>query len=315
MSKSLPLLSTLGLSILAVAQAATATPAQGGAGRELDACRLIDAASKDPVVQVPFDVVDGRIYVQARVNDGGPYRFAIDTGASGVGRADTTLVSALGLRPHGKTHSSDGVQAAAVDTVQLDSLVLGGLEARAVDVITRDYGSRMPAQARFHGIIARDFFAGGLLVLDYPARTLSFSRKLSLPSAGKGILRYERAFRVPVSVGGVRTEANLDTGANIGLVMPMDLYTQVAQAPLEPAGTGTLTNTRIATWRGVVPGPVTIGSASLANVEVRVSDRFPELLVGAHVLQEFVVLIDQRAKRIALCNRGETARREDARLP
>ncbi|QOY96564.1 aspartyl protease family protein [Massilia sp. UMI-21] len=269
----------------------------------------------DPVVHVPFEVVDGRIYVQARVNNGGPYRFAIDTGASGVGRADTTLVGALGLRPHGKASTSDGVQAAVVDTVRLDSLALGGLEMQGVELIARDYGSRMPAGARFHGIIGRDFFADGLLVLDYHGKTLSFSRRMSLPDAGEGILPYERAFRVPVSIGGIRAEANLDTGANIGLVMPKALYTRVSQAPLAPAGAGTLTNTRIDTWRGVVPGPVTIGAASLPDVDVRVSDRFPEMLVGAHVLQEFVVLIDQRAKRIALCRREGNERQGGARLP
>lgn len=268
-----------------------------------EACRLADAAGANFAVQVPFEVVDGRIYVQARVNDGGPFRFAVDTGASGIGRADTTLVNVLGLKPQGQASTSDGVQTATVDTVQLDALAVGGLVRKNVEVITRDYGGRMRAEARFHGIIARDFFADGLLVLDYPKKTLSFSRTLALPATGHGTIGYERAFRIPVSVGAVRTEANLDTGANVGFVMPKALYAQLAQAPLEPAGAATLTNTRIETWRGMLPGPVTIGAATLPDVEVRVADRFPEMLVGAHVLQNFVVLIDQRAKRIALCDR------------
>jgi hypothetical protein len=177
---------------------------------------------------------------------------------------------------------------------------------RGVRVITRDYGSRLPAEARFHGILARDFFADGLLVLDYPRKILSFSRTLSLPAAGKDSIGYERAFRIPVTVGGVRTEANLDTGANVGFVMPKSMYMQVgqvAQAPLEPAGAATLTNTRIETWRARLPGPVTIGAARFTDVELRVSDKFPEMLVGAHVLQKFTLLIDQRVRRIALCDR------------
>ena len=48
---------------------------------------------------------------------------------------------------------------------------------------------------------------------------------------------------------------------------------------------------------------------------VRVSDRFPKLLVGAHLLQKFVVLIDQRAKRIALCDQEEQEHRDGAPLP
>lgn len=267
-----------------------------------DACKLVNTPGENFEVQIPFDVVDGRIYVQARVNNRGPFRFAIDTGASGLARADTRLVSALGLKTQGKTSTSDGVQTASVDTVHLDSLELGRLHQKGLDVITRNYGGRMSADAAFDGIIARDFFADGLLILDYPKKTLSFSRTISLPAAGEGILKYERAFRIPVSVAGIQTEANLDTGANVTFVMPESFYEKVASAPLAQAGPGTLTNTKIETRRTVIAGPFKIGAASISNVEVRVSERFPELVVGAHILQKFAVLIDQRSKSIALCN-------------
>jgi hypothetical protein len=48
-------------------------------------------------------------------------------------------------------------------------------------------------------------------------------------------------------------------------------------------------------------GPFRIGAAKVSDVDVRISDRFPELLIGAHVLQAYAVLIDQQTKRIALC--------------
>ncbi|MBQ5940210.1 MULTISPECIES: aspartyl protease family protein [unclassified Massilia] len=266
-----------------------------------DACRLASMAPENFVMRIPFEVVDGRIYVQARVNDRGPFRFAIDTGASGLGRADASLVSTLNLKPQGKAEASDGVQAAQVDTVHLDALELGGLSRKGLDVITRNYSGRMPAGAAFHGIVGREFFADGLLILDYPNKTLAFSRTLSLPAAGEHILKYERAFRVPVSIGSIRTEGNLDTGANVSFVMPQALYDKVGKGPLELAGQGTLTNTRIDTMRAVVPGPFRIGAASIKDVEVRVSERFPELLVGAHVLRNYTVMIDQRSRSIALC--------------
>lgn len=264
-------------------------------------CRLAAAPREQFAVRIPFDVVDGRIYVQARANGRGPFRFAVDTGASGAGRADASLVAALGLQRQGRTDTSDGVQAATVDTVHLDSLELEGLPRKDLEIITRDYSSRMAAGAAFHGILGRGFFADGLLILDYPNKTLSFSRSLSLPAAGEHILGYERAFRVPVTIGEVRTEGNLDTGANVSFVLPQALYDQVGTASLEQAGQGMLTNTRIDTRRAVVPGPFRIGAASVKDVEVRVSARFPELLVGAHVLQRYVLMIDQRSRSIALC--------------
>lgn len=40
---------------------------------------------------------------------------------------------------------------------------------------------------------------------------------------------------------------------------------------------------------------------SISEIEARVFDRYPELLVGAHVLQNMTIMIDQRSKQVALC--------------
>src|SRR5690606_16634408 len=123
---------------------------------------------------------DGRIYVQAEVDGRGPFRFAVDTGASGLARADASLVSALGLRIERPAANSDGIRTSAVDTTRFRSLRLGGLARENLHVMTRDYNGTMAPEAAFAGIIARDFFADGLLVIDYPSKTLSFSRALSI---------------------------------------------------------------------------------------------------------------------------------------
>jgi len=266
------------------------------------ACALAAAPAERFAVRVPFEVVDGRIYVQASVNGRGPFRFAVDTGAGGVARADTALVKALDLKPHGTGLASDGVTSAAVETVRFDSLALGALSAQGGEAIARDYGSRMPAPAALHGILARDFFADGLLILDYPNRTLSFSRELALPAHDPSLLGYDKAFRVPIAVGGIATQGNLDTGANVSLVMPRRLYDRLSGAPLAAAGQATLSNTQIDTGRALLEESVTIGAARIDKVEARVSDRYPELLVGAHILEKFTLMIDQRSRRIALCD-------------
>lgn len=288
---------------LAAALLAVSGPGQVHATAQ-DVCGLADAPAWDFSMSVPFDVVDGRIYVQARVDGRGPFRFAVDTGASGWARADASLVSALGLEPRAPAMNSDGVQVAQPATVRLDSLDLGGLSRNRLDVVTRDYSSQMRPEAALSGIIGREFFADGLLVIDYPARTLSFSRTLSLSPHEAHVLHYERAFRVPVSIGDVQTKGNLDTGANVAFVLPRPLFEQVSRAPLEAAGPGRLANTQVETGRATVHGPFRIGGASLSDVEVRVSDAYPELLVGAHTLQHFVIMIDQRSQGIAVCDRS-----------
>lgn len=287
------------LSILLVlpATAASASPPASGA----DACGLARQPIADALVQIPFDSIDGRIYVQARVNDQGPYRFAVDTGASGIGRADKRLVAALDLPLHGETTTSDGVTKAGVDTVRIDALELGGVVHRNVEVIARDYNARNAPEAAFDGILARDFFADGLLRIDYPNRTLAFTRTLKLDPAAANAVTYTRAFRIPVSIGDHTFVAQLDTGANVGFVLPQSAYEQVSEQPLGEAVRSQLTNGQLESWRGAVQQPIRMGQVSHAQAEVRVSPNYPEVLVGARALQDAVVLIDQRSQVVAVC--------------
>jgi predicted aspartyl protease len=193
------------------------------------------------------------------------------------------------------------MQTTQADTTRFDSLEVGGLSRENVRAITRDYSGKMAPEAAIAGIIARDFFADGLLVIDYPRKTISFSRKLSLSPGQEGAMQYERPFRVPLSIAGMRTEGNLDTGANVAFVLPRHLFEKVGGTPLQEAGPGRFANTRIETQRSTVHGPFQIGGASLRDAEVRVSERYPEVLVGAHALGGFVVLIDQRSRSVAVC--------------
>ena len=266
-----------------------------------DACSIDLTGVTDLLVNIPCKVVDGRIYVDARVNGKGPYIFAIDTGASGMGRADASLTSALALPIKHRGETTDGVNSAIVDMTSFESLEIGSLVRRDVEVITRDYSSRMKPEMAIAGIIGRDFFSDGTLIIDYPLKMLSFSRTASVPVGDRSALPYDRPFRVPVTIGGITVDGQLDTGANVELVMPKSLFDKVAGGTLEAAGDATLTNSTLKTESSVVRGPFIIGNASLSNVNVRVSDRFPELMVGARALQNFRIIIDQRSKQVAIC--------------
>lgn len=266
------------------------------------ACEAANAAHHNALVSIPFEIVHGRVYIDAAVNGLGPFTFAVDTGASGIGRADASLTNALNLPFASKAETSDGVAVSEVDTVQIESLEVGGLVRTDLELISRDYSGSAPDGAEISGIVGRDFFGDGLLVIDFTNLTLTFTQSTGLPSGNEGAIAYERPYRIPVSIGGVTMEANLDTGAGVGLVLPKILYDQVSNAPLESAGTARLTNTTIETSNGIVPGPVIIGDTMTRNADARVSDRFPEAVIGAHILQSYVIAIDQRSQLVAVCS-------------
>ena len=171
-----------------------------------------------------------------------------------MARADTSLASTLGLSMDGERTTSDGVTSKGVETTHVDSPEIGGLVRRDLDVTTRDYNSRNAPNAVFAGIIAREYFSDGLLVIDYPRKRLSFTRTRRLSLSGRNVLHYERAFRIPVSIGTLQTVGQLDTGANVGFVLPQALYDKVAAGPLEQAGRAQLTNGQIDMQRATVHG-------------------------------------------------------------
>ena len=101
---------------------------------------------------------------------------------------------------------------------------------------------------------------------------------------------------MPVRIGDTLTEGNLDTGANVSFVLPGTLFDRIGGGAVQSAGEGKLTNTVVSTGKAMVKGPFRIGAVSLSDVEVRVSDRYPELLVGAHALQHFTLLSTSDSK-------------------
>ncbi|MBN5160004.1 MULTISPECIES: aspartyl protease family protein [Stenotrophomonas] len=266
-----------------------------------DSTCTLPARPGERIIDVPFDVIDGRIHVQVQVNGSGPYRFAIDTGASGMARADSRLVRKLALPADASTRHSDGVQTAWADTVRINALALGGLRHSDVTALTRDYNARQSKDAVFDGILARGFFADGVLIIDYPQRRLQFRRDIDLLPAQPDTLAYARAFRIPVKIGAVSTEAQLDTGANVAMVLPTALFRQAAGIAVTTGDRLTLSHGEVDGGRARLDATVLIGGLALQGLHVRVSERYPEAVVGAHALQEAVVLIDQRSQQVAIC--------------
>ena len=276
------------------------TPLSSESTQSGSACDL-QVAATEKLFEVPFRVVDGRIYVDVKVASQGPFPFAVDTGAGGLGRADMLLVDRLDLASVGEAGASDGVSVETAQTVKLTDLDIGGHVTPKMEVMARDYSSRMAPENAIFGILGREFFGQGTLVIDYPARKVSFVQAAKLKEADTGFLSYERAFRVPLLINGKEYEANLDTGANVEMVMPQTLLETLSSQGTSEAPAATLTNNSIRTTQGTVKGPFRLGEAEFADITVRGSDKFREIMVGARVLQDYRILIDQPSARVAIC--------------
>jgi hypothetical protein len=256
----------------------------------------ITRSSGDMPVTVPFELSNGHMFVEAYVNGKGPYRFGFDTGASGVGRADSRLVRLLALPTVGEVANSDGIKTTSTTTVALASLRLGTLEKRNVQVPARDYNPDLKpgAVSIIMGIIARDFFTDRLVAIDYPSRTISFSRR-SLRVGQPGVVAYSGSLVVPLCFASGCTDAKIDTGSSRGIVLPKKLVGKVMASQPIKIGEARRSNGLATLYEMTLREPAQVGGETSTGQKVLYADPSTDTaVIGSDFLKKYVLTIDQQ---------------------
>lgn len=254
---------------------------------------------------LPMRFYGTRPAVDTLVNGQGPFLFLIDTGAaSPPARADAALVQKLGLRPYGRAESSDaGGAVVGIDRVRLDRIEVGTLRPTEVDALSRDYGGATYLP-RIDGILGLEFFKDVLLVLDYPHGRVAFGGG-ALPAAdGRTVLDYELIEGNPairITIGGIERNAILDTGNVRALDVPSSWVKamRLASAP-RAAGSSVSVSGQTPLREVALHAPLIVGMHRIERPVVTFSDDFAEANLGSSFLQDFVVTIDQRNRRVRL---------------
>lgn len=140
--------------------------------------------------QIPLVLdMDGRITLMVRVNGAGPFRFRLDTGASGTVIA-ARVSAALGLAAAGRSRTVTHAGEAWRSTVRLDEVALAnGLavpDVAALVVADRD----LDRTGAIEGLLGQDVLSHWPYTIDYTAGRLSLSDIREASS---------RAVRLPLS--------------------------------------------------------------------------------------------------------------------
>lgn len=266
---------------------------------------LLPAGASAKSVTVPLRFYGTRPAVDVMVRGQGPFLFLVDTGAGGPGgRADASLVKRLGLAAQGQAKSSDGGGAAvAIDQVTLPDVQLGSFSVARVDALARDYGST-PYLPKLDGILGPAFFAGHLLTIDYVHGSLTIADGELPPPDGRTILPYalfEGNIWIPVSIAGQSAKATLDTGNIRGLDLPADAVKPLRMATFPRlAGNSVGLSGSQAIREVTLAAPLQIGGHAIARPAVTFSEDFHEWNIGSALLQDFVITIDQKNRRVRL---------------
>ena len=246
--------------------------------------------------------------VEVMVNGKGPFLFAIDTGAAGQARVDSSLGQRLGLQPTGKVMAGDGsgMNAREVDLVKLDSISLGGTEFKNVEAPMRDY-SRMsqPNAPHVDGILGFDLFKDYLLTLDYVGKRVRLARGELPKSDGAEILDFKSERGVPtveLQVGALKVPAHIDSGnMRSEVTIPAALIEKLSlAAPPRVVGRARTTSNEFEIKEAPLKGSLLLGRHEIAGPTITFADIFREANIGSRLLQQFTLTFDQKNARVQI---------------
>lgn len=301
-----------------MAGGALAVPAEAQLQAEMPAASV----RPQPLHVLPFDLYDGRIYVQASVAGSGPRTFLVDTGAQ-LTHLSAELVAATGL----ETFGGVGIMGTGRGRVEGSYVRPGALDLSGV-ALPVDTAITAPAEAlfgpvvassgkRFDGVIGYDLFAAFVVEIDYVARTI----RLYAPS---DYTAPEGADVVPISIvdnkpyltgivtlGGqpIETNFHLDTGSggaigfNGDFVAERDLLAIAGPTLASTSrGVGGATPARLGRAQSLTLGRTVLTGpfATYALAQGRGVSEHSAGRIGGAVLRRFTLAINYPARSIAL---------------
>ncbi|HEY7546176.1 MAG TPA: pepsin/retropepsin-like aspartic protease family protein, partial [Blastocatellia bacterium] len=247
--------------------------------------------------------------IEAMVNDKGPFRFAIDTGAAVEVLFKASLIERLGIKPDGKTQMGDpsGKNPLAVDTFQLESVAIGNIRfphvrANRIDLPAGPGGHDPFSQ--IDGILGFPLFSDYLLTIDYVAGRVQLERE-SLPTPdGAEVIAFEKTDGLPqmeIDVAGTKVKAHIDSGNTRGyLALPSAMIDKVPLSS-EPVvvGKARTVNNEFEIKAATLKGSARIGKHEFPQLRVTFSDiSRTSANIGAAILRQFALTFDQKNNRV-----------------
>lgn len=268
-------------------------------------CLINVTAQKKVLVDVPMKFRGPTPAVEVMVNGKGPFLFAIDTGAQGGARIDSSLVAQLGLKTSGQAQASDGSgrNVQTLETVEVDSIALGDIKLDKVTAITRNYNTS-PNLPKIDGILGYGLFADYLLTLDFPAKRVRVETGELPKTNAANVLNLDSSRGiaiVEIEVGNQKVKAHLDSGNTVGGFILATAVVEKAALASEPivVGRARTVSNDVEIKQVRLKDTIRLGGFEFSEPTVT----FPALSdanVGSKILGEFAATFDQKNNRLKL---------------
>jgi CubicO group peptidase (beta-lactamase class C family) len=256
-------------------------------------------------VEVPMLHSGHLAAVDVMVNGRGPYRFAIDTGAAGTARIDSSLAASLGLPVVGEVMSGDpsGRNGERRPVVAIDSITIGGARFAGLTAASRTNPAMMRGE-HIDGILGFALFSDCLFTLDYPADRIRIAAGALPPADGAEVLDFTMEHGIPgvaLRVAGLDLTAHVDAGSMGGFSLPESLAARLplAAKPKVVAHARTVSNT-FDVLAAPLDATIELGRWHFDHPVVEFQPVFAMANIGSRVLKDFRVTFDIHDQRMRL---------------
>ena len=266
---------------------------------------------------VPIRLLNNHVYVDAKVNGAGPFRFFVDTGGHTILTPST--VAALQLKPEGSaTSAGAGEQTTTNGFVHVREIAVGAMRMREQTAFTLDLAAKETEGFEVGGMIGFEFFRRFVVRIDYGALTMTVIDPARFDARGAGVpiafRFYDHQPQVDGRFGKLPARFDIDTGSRteVDLTTPFVERAKLREAypkavlAIDGWGVGGPVKSYVARGDSLtlgsvrVDGPVVSLSTSKGG---SFSDANYEGNVGSGLLKRFVVTFDYAHQRMYLARR------------
>lgn len=259
----------------------------------------------------------GRIWAPVYINNKGPFRLVLDTGANRSG-VISSVADALHLVPDGSArlmlHGVTG--STAIDSIRVDSLLVG-------DVLMKT--SQLPilpdALGEAEGVLGTEGLLDRRVFIDFRHDLIIIARSHNQPAAGGFTtipFKFERGrlLVVDAQVGNVHAKAIIDTGAQV-TVANLALRHAISRRATRYVSIDNIEGVTkdVQQGEGYSPPPITFGSLEIRSDHMTFADMNifkhwhltdePALLIGMDVIGLLdTMIIDYRMHELQLLMRS-----------
>ncbi len=164
---------------------------------------------------VPIQIINNHIYVHVMLDGKGPYTFVFDTGGAFI--VTPEVAAALRERSTGGVNLMGvGANTEAAQFTHVNSIGIGNATIRDQDFVVLPIGTGfgIAEGTKIDGMFGPDIPDRFLTSIDYAGQTLTLSLPGGAAPRGTSVPFYFDATipRVPITVDGIKADAELDTG-------------------------------------------------------------------------------------------------------